>query len=147
VRDVGRAPCAWTVGARAPGVPHDCGQRAGSPKGRDRAQYFHIPAGSSSVAVSPDGARFLSDGFDRKVRLWDAATGALLRAFEGHSSVSSVAFSPDSARVLSGGLDRKVRLWDAATGALLLTFNGHSGSVSSVAFCARWRPRAVGQPR
>jgi WD40 repeat protein len=67
-----------------------------------------------------------SDAKDNTIRLWDAATGALLRTFKGHSEViSSVAFSPDGARVLSGSGDTTIRLWDVATGALLRTFEGH----------------------
>jgi len=38
----------------------------------------------------------VSGSRDRTVRLWDAATGALLQTLEGHTdSVFSVAFSPD----------------------------------------------------
>jgi WD40 repeat protein len=49
-----------------------------------------------SVAFSPDGSRVLSGSSDNTLKLWDAATGTLLRTFEGHSDVvTSVAFSPD----------------------------------------------------
>ena len=69
------------------------------------------------------------------MKLWDAATGQLLRTFEGHSmSVRSVAFSPDGTRVLSGSDDKTITLLDAATGQLLRTFEGHLMSVRSVAF-------------
>jgi WD40 repeat protein len=76
------------------------------------------------------------------LNLWDAASGVLIRTFEGHSGrVSSVAFSPDGARVLSGSDDNTLKLWDAATGALIRTFEtrqqspgGHLGWVHSVAF-------------
>jgi WD40 repeat protein len=37
----------------------------------------------SAVAFSPDGGRVLSGSHDNTVKLWDAATGALIRTFAG----------------------------------------------------------------
>ena len=88
----------------------------------------------TSVAFSPDGKRVLSGGY-KEITLRDAATGTLIRTFEGHEhQVDSLVFSPDGNRVLSGGADNTLKLWDAATGALIRTFRGHSNSVTSVAF-------------
>jgi hypothetical protein len=69
--------------------------------------------------------RLLSGGDDNTLKLWNAATGELLRIFEGHSvSVKSVAFSHDGRRIVSGSDDTTVRLWDTATGNLLTTLIG-----------------------
>ena len=58
---------------------------------------------------------------DDKVRLWDAATGAVLQKLEGYTSgVGKVAFSPDGKQVASSWGDT-VWFWGAITGYALLT--------------------------
>src|SRR5262249_40247089 len=53
-------------------------------------------------ALSPDGTRLVSANGD-EIKLWDLASGQLIRQFLGHlSHVYSVAFSPDGTRLLSG---------------------------------------------
>ena len=52
--------------------------------------------------------------------MWDAASGQLIRTFEGHSGwVNAVAFLPDARRVVSGSSDATVRVCNAATGEVL----------------------------
>ena len=59
------------------------------------------------------------------MKLWDLATGQLLRTFEGHSGfVPSVAFSPDGVRVLSGSADGTMKLYKLETGDLVATLVG-----------------------
>ena len=88
----------------------------------------------TSIVFSPDGAFILSGSWDKSLKLWDGASGELLRTFVGQSDiVTSVAFSPDGRRVLSASIDGIIRLWDAASAKLLRDFEGHSGFVNSVA--------------
>lgn len=89
----------------------------------------------NSVALSPDGRLIASAGEDNVVKLWDAATGKLIRNLEGHTDfVRAVAFSPDSKTVASGGRDRIIKLWDTRTGKLIRGLRGHSDMVSSLCF-------------
>lgn len=67
-----------------------------------------------SVAFAADGKVALSGGLDKTIKLWEVATGKLLRAFALRNTIlSSVAFAPDGWRVLSAGADNLVRVWGA----------------------------------
>jgi parallel beta-helix repeat protein len=69
--------------------------------------------GSPPLAFSPDGKILASGSWDNTIKLWDVATGTLLRTLQGHtSSVYSVAFSPDGKILASGSLDGTILLWD-----------------------------------
>ncbi len=85
--------------------------------------------------LSADGALLLTGSNDDTARLWDAATGALLRTLTGHGGdVNAVAVANDGATLATASDDDTTRLWDAATGALLRTLTGHTANVLLVAF-------------
>lgn len=107
----------------------------------------------TAVAFSPDGARLLSGSDDKTIKLWDVASGSLLRTFEGHPgldapgaphSVFALAFLPDGLTFLSSGEDNTVKVRDLATGRLLRSFKARSETVHSVAFSRDGRLAAVG---
>ena len=107
-------------------------------KSLPRLYALHIFNSTSiviSVAFSPDGKLVLIGNEDGTAKLWDAATGAEVRTFYGHTDwILSVAFSPDGKVVLTGSMDGTAKLWDAATGSELRTFSGHTSMVYSAAF-------------
>jgi WD40 repeat protein/serine/threonine protein kinase len=84
---------------------------------------------------SPDGKRIASSDRDGMIRLWDAATGQLLRKISAHEGVVySIAFSPDGQCIASGSVDGTVKLWDAETGRELNTLEEQTTEVHSVTF-------------
>src|SRR5262245_41847391 len=78
---------------------------------QDRPKIEVVPrvghsAPAYSVAFSTDGRQVLSGSGDNTLKLWDAATGALLRTFRGHSGgVKAVMFFADGKLILSASLD------------------------------------------
>jgi WD40 repeat protein len=115
-----------------------------------------------SVAFSPDGRWLASGAKDNTVKIWEVATGRLLRTLYGHgSAVNAVAASPDGKLLASGSgstydiryaklyfqggqiggprEDTSVRLWDVATGRQIRIFSGHTLAVMALAFSADGR--------
>ncbi len=101
-----------------------------------------------SLALSADGKLALSGSQDHTLRLWDTATGRLVRTFAGQDTVNCVAFSPDGTRILSAADDRTVRLWDISTGKELSCLRGHLDRVRAVVFAPDGkRALSAGQDR
>jgi WD40 repeat protein/serine/threonine protein kinase len=89
----------------------------------------------NSVAFSTDGKRIASASADWTVKVWDAATGQVLRTLAGHDlGVAGVAFSPDGQWLASASGDGTIKLWDEASGQETLTLKGHTRGVYGVAF-------------
>ena len=81
----------------------------------------------TSVMFSPDGARIVTAGADKTVRVWDARTGKPLATLE-HAEMAFVAkFSPDGsliATVSGANLHLAIEVWDASSGTLVSSLAG-----------------------
>jgi WD40 repeat protein len=70
---------------------------------------------------SPDGKVLATGGYGTHAKLWDAASGKLIRTLEaGEEGGLTVAFSPDGKRIAVGNRNRRTRIYEA-TGKLLHT--------------------------
>ncbi|CAN0533521.1 unnamed protein product, partial [Ectocarpus sp. 12 AP-2014] len=90
------------------------------------------------LAFSPDGRRFASASFDKKVKVWDGRTGTFLATLNGHvSAVYQVAWSADSRLLVSASKDSTVKLWEmVALKRAKATLPGHADEV----YALDWSP-------
>jgi WD40 repeat protein len=105
----------------------------GSPVGRFIRSLKGHSGGVYSVAMSPDASTLVSSSSDQTVKIWDAATGALIRTLADVEAGPAVAVSPDAAKIITGSSDHTVKIWDTQTGRLIRTLAGHSDYVAAVA--------------
>ncbi|NLV42114.1 MAG: PASTA domain-containing protein [Candidatus Hydrogenedentes bacterium] len=74
------------------------------------------------VEFSLDDTQVLSASQDGTAKIWDVASGTLVRTFAGHSAaVICARFSPDNTLVATASIDNIVKLWDVATGQAIRT--------------------------
>jgi WD40 repeat protein len=74
-----------------------------------------------SIAFDAQGKRLISGGSDKKVHVWDLASGARLLTLDSfHGDIYSVDFSNDGSRLVTASRDHRLAIWDATTGRLLL---------------------------
>ena len=99
---------------------------------KDEAWSLAFAPGGHTVATGSDDSEA-----DPTVKLWNTASGQLIRAWQGGSgTVAALAFSPDGRTLASGHLvsTDNVRIWDVATGQPFATLEGHTDRVRAVGF-------------
>ena len=65
-----------------------------------------------SIAFSQDGNIIICGYCDNTIKLWEKATGTLLKTFEGYKNpLISVTFSPNGNIIVSESSDKKIKLW------------------------------------
>jgi WD40 repeat protein len=98
-----------------------------------------------TVAVHPDGRRFVSAGNEPVIRWWSLQEDKPQSRRGGHSGpVQQLAFSGNGRRLISAGGDRTVRLWNGQTGEPLRQLAGASEWQYAVALSSHGRLAAAG---
>ncbi len=102
---------------------------------KEKFTFQGLPNEYPAVAFSPDTALLAASTGNRRIRLYDVATGADLGLLKGHHGlVDALAFSPDGQWLASGSKDPTAKIWDVKTRAEAATLSGFQALVTSVCF-------------
>jgi WD40 repeat protein len=108
---------------------------------REKGPRIHVPGhteGVSALAFSPDGSTLAIAGAERRVRLFDVATGRQTGAplpIRTGGFVDDLAFSHDGRTLAVTAADQAVRLWDVpGRRPLGAALTGHTGAINAIAF-------------
>src|SRR5262249_8072274 len=87
------------------------------------------------VEFSPDGTLLASSAADRFVKVFDVATGAHRKSFEGHTHhVLDVTWKWDGKVLASCGADNVIKVWNFLTGDQMRTTQAFGKEVTSLSF-------------
>lgn len=98
--------------------------------------------GSVYPLFTPDGSQVISGSNDGTIKIWDARSGAFIRACFGHSGnsaanwrggIADLAIDSSGKQIVSAGVDSTVRVWERSSGAQAHLLRGHTASVLLVA--------------
>jgi len=119
-------------------------------------EVLRINTEAQALAISPDGRRMVSGGWDNKITLWNSSTQPitpiLTIPLQGKGSILlDLAFSPDGRRIVSGSKQAgnhpapTVHVWDVNTGNIAMNLqNSLPMLCRSVAYSSRGTYIAAG---
>src|SRR5262249_148115 len=90
----------------------------------------------SSVAWSPEGDRLASTDWNG-LKVWDAASGRVLRGSANRNEAKAVAWSPDGKRLALGTAAGSCILYRTTDWSEVVRWDGHIGGVH----CVAWDPQ------
>src|SRR5262249_52026393 len=90
-----------------------------------------------AAGFSPDGKTLASLSDRKTIRLWDIASGKVIRELASSpTGVNSLAFAPDGKYVAAVGADQNLRLWDVGSGKERGSDEGHRDWISALTYSA-----------
>lgn len=82
------------------------------------ASWTAHPGFAAGLDLSPDGTMLATVGSDAILKMWNIASGDLVRSL-APAGTHAVAFSPDGSLIASGARTGILRVWRVATGELM----------------------------
>ncbi|KAL2117584.1 hypothetical protein VTJ04DRAFT_7244 [Mycothermus thermophilus] len=92
----------------------------------------------TDLSFNNDGTKFLSGGFDRRIRLWDTETGQCVNRFNCGKTPHVIKFNPSSENgheFLAGLSDNRILQYDSRAGpGTVQEYDHHLGAINTIEF-------------
>ncbi|KAK4153990.1 WD40-repeat-containing domain protein [Chaetomidium leptoderma] len=92
----------------------------------------------TDLSFNTDGTRFLSGGFDRRIRLWDTETGQCVNRFNCGKTPHVIKFNPSAENgheFLAGLSDNRILQYDSRAGnETVQEYDHHLGAINTIEF-------------
>lgn len=99
------------------------------------AELARHPAAIISLAISGDGTKLATVGFEQTARVYDLESGRLERPFDcACDDNHAVAFSTDGSLLAAGGRSGAIRVWNVLDGELVAECQPHRQRVRAIRF-------------
>jgi WD40 repeat protein len=83
-----------------------------------------------NAIFNENASNVISGGHDNLVKIWDVATGKIIKSFAGHDDwVYDVCLSKDEKYIYSGSFDKTVKIWDVTSGKNIATLKDHTDGI------------------
>lgn len=100
--------------------------------GQPYADVGPRPLAKTTVSLSPDGSKLLSNGGGSTVRIWNTISHQPITALDADDTIHALAFSPDG-KWIAGSVGAQVRLWDGA-GKFVADWEETDETITTLAF-------------
>eukprot|EP00158_Paraphelidium_tribonemae_P008234 Partr_v1_DN28522_c0_g1_i2_m73714 putative TAF5-like RNA polymerase II, p300 CBP-associated factor (PCAF)-associated factor len=87
----------------------------------------------SAISISPSGSHLATGCFGGSLKLWDAGSCELVRAFKGHADrTCSIAWFPSGSSFASAASDGSISMWNVDNEAPVSMLDGHALRVTGL---------------
>ncbi|MCK4907481.1 MAG: protein kinase [Spirochaetes bacterium] len=108
---------------------------AGSSRGIKLKKYKVIKKGCTQIVFSPDSSNLAGACVDKKIRIWDASTGKILKTRDSHKAeITCIRYSPNGKYLLSCSRDGMIILWNNEKNSEEVAYSSSDSYVKSAAF-------------
>jgi pre-mRNA-processing factor 17 len=110
--------------------------------GKCMRTYLGHEKALKDITFTNDGSRFVTSSWDKKIKLWDTETGAVISTVTSGKVAYCVTAHPHDDQqnvLLAGQSDKKILQYDWNMGDVVQEYDQHLGAVNSITFCDEGR--------